>query len=125
MKLSQAKEYLPIIQAAAEGKTVQSFDEGIWRDWPLEEDCWFMSPASLYRVKPEPRLRPWKPEEVPVGALLRLTAKTCDRFLIVGFDLGRIKYGQWHDLPDEMLRHYEHSLDGGNTWKPCGVEEIP
>jgi hypothetical protein len=23
----------------------------------------------------------------------------------------------------QLMSEYEHSLDGGKTWKPCGVEE--
>lgn len=52
-----AKEYLPLIQALAEGKTVQvnrgTKEKPMWDDplCPLIFNC----PSSEYRIKPEPR----------------------------------------------------------------------
>lgn len=54
MNQQNAKEFLPLIQAMAEGKTIQSdYPDGIWRDtgWIETID----NDASLYRIKPEPR----------------------------------------------------------------------
>lgn len=84
------------------------------------------SDLARYRIRPKPTLRPWKPEEVPVGALIRLrNRKTIHSWLIVGFssETNFLSFGQARDRSIRDLAGYEHSLDGGATWKPCGVEE--
>jgi hypothetical protein len=76
-------------------------------------------------IQLEPTLRPWKPEEVPVGAMVR-NIGTKSRYLITEWccaypttiTVSGCKYSF-----DVMLRSYEHSLDHGKTWHPCGVEE--
>ena len=126
MKLSQAKEYLPLVQAAAEGKTIQYSVCGIWYDAEAELD--FIQPPHEYRIKPSPRLRPWKPEEVPVGALIR--GEHCQfRGIIVG--------AQWNsqnqcagifcgfkfiESGQAARDGWQYSLDHGKTWLPCGGE---
>ena len=56
----ETKKLLPIIQAFVEGKTIQyKFSEG-WRDLDgLTE----LSDISKYRIKPEPKYRPFKNQE--------------------------------------------------------------
>ena len=61
MTREEAKQLLPIIKAFAEGKTVQIKDKtGKWND--LYEPCWNYSPDK-YRIKPEPKYRPFKSQE--------------------------------------------------------------
>ena len=60
MTREEAKELLPIIQAYAEGKTIQFLDGGKWLDL-CESD--FYEPPERYRIKPEPRYRPFKTQE--------------------------------------------------------------
>ena len=61
MTREKAKELLPIIKAFAEGKIVQIKDKtGNWND--LYEPCWNYSPDK-YRIKPEPKYRPFKSQE--------------------------------------------------------------
>lgn len=56
----QTKELLPIMQAFAEGKTIQyKFNEG-WRDLDRLEA---LSDTSKYRIKPELKYRPFKNQE--------------------------------------------------------------
>lgn len=58
MDRKQAKELLPIIQAFAEGKTIL-VQEGI--DWCyLGDDADFNLNPLRYRIKPEPKYRPFK-----------------------------------------------------------------
>ena len=57
MTKEQAKELLPIIQAFAEGKTVQFLDGGKWAD--VYETDFHESPVK-YRIKPEPKYRPFE-----------------------------------------------------------------
>ena len=87
---------------------------------------------DCYRRKPEPRLRPFKPEEVPVGALVRFKTRGQDenRAMICAVSGGCITLGFRGvcDLPVQKnfagaLADLDLSIDGGKTWKPCGVEE--
>lgn len=65
MNRQQAKELLPIIQAFAEGKTIQfkSINDK-WDDFGNKEDkLSFDSPIHKYRIKPAPKYRPFKNKE--------------------------------------------------------------
>ena len=63
MDRNQSKKLLPIIQAYAEGKTIQSRcikgDTSLWYD---DEDPSFDDDFE-YRIKPEPNYRPFKDAE--------------------------------------------------------------
>ena len=61
MTREEAKELLPIIKAYAEGKTIQIFDDrNEWND--LNKPTFDGDPSS-YRIKPEPKYRPFKSQE--------------------------------------------------------------
>lgn len=53
MNKDNALDYLPLVQALAEGKTIQMLEwHGYWVDMvEISSEI----PASLYRIKPEPR----------------------------------------------------------------------
>src|ERR1017187_3784740 len=124
MKLSQAKGYLPFIQAAAEGKTIQHRSQ--------RSDGWKDVPDIEFRIKPTPTLRAWRPEEVPVGALIR---RNDIDFCSNPVALILARRGAWlHFMCPETAKlievtvnnivdnnNYSHSLDQGLTWFPCGV----
>lgn len=60
MTREEAKELLPIMQAFAEGKTIEYRESGgAWKvaHTPTWSSCLF------YRIKPEPRYRPFKTQE--------------------------------------------------------------
>lgn len=57
MNRSEAKELLPIMQAFAEGRTIQLFGRDGWTD--LYKDFIF-DISYRYRIKPEPKYRPFK-----------------------------------------------------------------
>ena len=60
MTREEAKELLPIIQAYAEGKTIQYRNVVCeWEDVTIEEDLSFADNPSEYRIKPEPKYRPF------------------------------------------------------------------
>ena len=62
MTREEAKELLPIIQAWAEGKSIQyQTDSGSWSD--ITKDLYPCNHPSLYRIKPEPNNRPFKSQE--------------------------------------------------------------
>lgn len=53
MKQSEAKDFLPLIKAWAEGKELQiKWGNG----WETEDNLGFQNPVSEYRIKPEPRV---------------------------------------------------------------------
>ena len=60
MTREEVKEKLPIIKAFAEGKTIQIKNKDKWAD--LEEPDFRCSPDK-YRIKPEPKYRPFKNQE--------------------------------------------------------------
>ena len=60
MTREEAKELLPIMQAFAEGKTIEYREsDGAWKvaQTPTWNSCLF------YRIKPEPKYRPFKTQE--------------------------------------------------------------
>ena len=64
MTREQAKELLPIIQAYAEGEIIQYknfLDE--WEDIKENEGLSFICLPSDYRIKPDPKYRPFKSQE--------------------------------------------------------------
>ena len=62
MTREQAKELLPIIQAFAEGKTIEIYNNTEWQDLIIESIKFDCKP-SCYRIKPEPKYRPFKTQE--------------------------------------------------------------
>jgi len=115
-----------------------------WVDYVIGKhaDIWYPSDQfDLYRQKHTPTLRPWRPEEVPVGALLRrrfkpnnivviLAANTVGTFPSVIVDRQNFDGITALYLGDLLSYHgghngdaMEHSLDHGKTWLPCGVTE--
>ena len=64
MTREEAKELLPIIKAFAEGKEIQYknfLDE--WTDIEENEGLSFICPPSDYRIKPQPKYRPFESQE--------------------------------------------------------------
>ena len=116
------KAVLPFVTAFAEGKDVR-----LNGDQEKSEDLGFCAPASEYYIAPEPKLRPWKSEEVPLGAWVSYKKPTTrtGKWLISGVgDSGEIGVSGWFSYTNEyLLDQYEHSTDGGKTWHPCGVLE--
>lgn len=53
MNQQNAREYMPLVQAMADGKTIQYNDEGDWMDTTelMTRAC----TPECYRIKPEPR----------------------------------------------------------------------
>lgn len=88
------------------------------------------SPHKSDLISPwtEPKLRPWKPEEVPVGAVFKHNNQGATHcWMIVGYNAAcffisngaKPVIGFAEAIGDGCL----HSLDGGETWLPCGVME--
>lgn len=60
MTREENKKLLTIMKAYLEGKTIQFYEDGKWVD--LDEDT-FIAPPDKYRIKPEPKYRPFKSRE--------------------------------------------------------------
>ena len=60
MTREEAKDLLPIIQAWVEGKNIQFLSDGEWQDINQAD---FTCYPDKYRIKPEPKYRPFKTNE--------------------------------------------------------------
>lgn len=122
MTRENAKRLLPIIQAYAEGKTVEHCSPVDGRWWAVD-DPHFDSPPKSYRIAPEKPAPPlWsKPEHVPLGAWIR-HRNNRSVWLIAGATQTQVfaSDSAWFY---EALEYLEHSTDQGKTWKPCTVAE--
>lgn len=155
MRITQknAQELLPLLHALAEGKQIQRRYLDVSQQpqhcykWDDVDAVGVDVPLDRYRIKPtEPTLRPWKPEEVPVGALIK--NKMMDVRELPATILNVIV--NYHNIGDAIItdkpahksayNHYfvsdlvtyhggryedqmVYSLDHGKTWHPCGVVE--
>lgn len=126
MDRNQAKELLPIIQAYAEGKVIESRcikgDTSLWYD---DEDPSFDDDFE-YRIKPEPKYRPFKDAEECWAEMLKhhpfgwVKDKETPKFLVCKA-LGNLFFIGIEDKPynyKEVLRDYTFA-DG----TPFGIKE--
>ena len=87
MTREEAKELLPIIQAWAEGKNIQFLSDGEWHDINQAD---FTCYPDKYRIKPEPKYRPFKSQEECLQEMLKhhpfgwLKSKMNGRFSFIG-----------------------------------------
>jgi len=121
MTREQAKQLLPIIQAFAEGKTIE-YRKDPSDDWGSLTSYNFNDPLGCYRIKPEPKLRPWTKQEVPLGCWVRYRGGDATEILARVNCKGCGIFGASMAF-SFMLEYYEHSTDQGKTWLPCGVVE--
>jgi hypothetical protein len=112
MNIEQTIKAIRVMQAFADGKEVELWYEGKWSLAYVPRWNW---DDTQYRIKPTPVLRPWTPDEVPLGAWMRNKGNPQDRMLI-HWVCSQADREIW-------LGKNEHSTDGGVTWKPCGVVE--
>lgn len=63
MNRQQAKDMLPIIQAFAEGKIIERKGKSVTSNWEEVIEPIFNPDMSEYRIKPEPKYRPFKDGE--------------------------------------------------------------
>ena len=63
----EIQRLMPLFQAIAEGKTIQWNDMGVWRDIDGDDEGFFLDTfvekTVDYRIKPEPKYRPFKDAE--------------------------------------------------------------
>lgn len=127
MDRNQAKELLPIIQAYAEGKVIESRcikgDKSLWYD---DEDPSFDDDFE-YRIKPEPKYRPFKDAEECWAEMLKhhpfgwVKDKETPKFLVCKALGNLLFFIGIEDKPynyKEVLRDYTFA-DG----TPFGIKE--
>lgn len=63
----EIQRLFPILEAIKEGKTIQWNDMGMWRDIDGDDEGFFLDTlvreSDSYRIKPEPKYRPFKGAE--------------------------------------------------------------
>lgn len=100
-------------------------------DWDQSDPSWIWSYYDYnYPAEPKRTLVPWTKDTVPREAWLcesndhlqhRIIGLDSDGIYVIGDSLDII------DVSFDNLKNYwEHSLDGGKTWLPCGTwkEEV-
>ena len=81
------------------------------------------SPVDLVSEWTEPTFRPFRMDEVPLGALVTMEGKT-GRYAIIGAEKDGLLIAWLGCIGYEQARNKcKLSTDGGVTWKPCGVLE--
>lgn len=124
MTNKEIKQAAEVMLAAAEGKQIQvaGKESNLWVDCMYSPE-WDWA-ENTYRIKPTKTLRPWKPEDVPLGAQTRIDEVPQERDMIVGVNsIGVLLANDSGAYPfKDLLELREYSTDGGITWSPCGVE---
>ncbi len=134
--MKTTKEKIAVMEAFESGEEIQirnlpPFADRGWDDLGDVDNIIWNWLQLDYRIKPKPTLRPWKPEEVPVGALIRGSHHGVR--VILGYgktdnssNFYVLYWGHCEmtgDGLEKCFKHREHSLDNGRTWRPCGVLE--
>ena len=123
MTREQAKELLPIIQAWAEGKNIQFLSDGEWHDINQAD---FTCYPDKYRIKPDPKYRPFKTQEEcwnemlnhqPFGWVKDTSNRASYSILEVINDGCVFAYGPV--MPFNDIYKYYTFVDG----KPFGIKE--
>ena len=119
-----AKELLPIMQAFAEGKVIEIFDDVL--GWVETENPTFNLSPEFYRIKPQPKYRPFKNQEEcwlemlkhqPLGWLRSKRVKDICQLITIKDGEIRILL-IYHYIFSRAYREYEF-LDG----TPFGIKE--
>lgn len=113
MTREETKAAIAVMAAWVEGKRVQQYDYSQWKD--ADNPTWQWHSFG-YRIAPEPKLRPWTIDEVPVGKIVK-NGKGA-RYVISGHNPdGVISMAASRFTVEEFLLHW--TMDDGS---PCGVE---
>lgn len=123
MNRQEANELLPVIQAFAEGKTIETLDcSGTWL---IDKDLFFDRPTKCYRIKSEPKYRPFKDakecwQEMQKHQPFGWVKASHGQFLITGLRKDGVAFGindNWQDY-NYMFKSYTFA-DG----TPFGIKE--
>lgn len=124
MNKQQAKDLLPIIQAFAEGKTIE-FRNKSFKEWTEIENPSFDPTITNYRIKPEPKYRPFANAEECWQEMLKhqplgWIKASHGYFNIIGIMDDNINFGtkdNWFNY-EYMFKMYKF-IDG----TPFGIKE--
>lgn len=126
MTKENAHLYLPLVQALADGKTIEmrsSSRDNVWVEW---ETVGWGNPPNYYRIKPEPKTVPLGPEDVPPGSVFRPVSFKENEYynpLHVGMHMISLadtvlftrKWAQMHEDGWLIKRP-------GQDWQPCSKQ---
>lgn len=123
--MKQPHEYTPAERAQAyqawiEGKDNIEFWDSYREKWVNFEKRMVLCMDSILRLKPTPNYRPFKPEEVPVGRVVRQKSNN-DRMIILGVSAKSVFFWNGHTKAscEELLEGFTFADNGS----PCGVLE--
>jgi hypothetical protein len=130
-----SKALRAVRQAWEDGKEIEfnnKHDESGWLLYKGEAPDWY-NKAIEWRVKAEPKLRPWRTEEVPVGALYRNKNSKNRSLIVAGIDHHRFPIRVIGQLKDTEIagdrldtafanREWKWPHEPETAWRPCGVE---
>jgi hypothetical protein len=118
MNKQNAHFYLPLIQALAEGKTIEFQTTGDDEKWVEMINVSFGPSPHKYRVKPEPVMVPLGPEDVPPGSAIRGNAQHW--FMVTDMENYGVKVSGRDSLMDwAELQGYWEIKRPGEDWMPC------
>jgi len=123
---NRAKEIAAIMATYEPGQVWQHRTKSCENWYTLTEEPKWSWDVSEYRRRPEPKLRAWRTEEVPVGALhnwcgfVSVILAAHDNKMFFISQRGEVTY---NFLDSGAVHAGKFSLDNGKTWHPCGVLE--
>lgn len=112
MTKENAHEYLPFVQALAEGKEIEVFNSD--GEWASIENLIFNAIPERYRIKPEKKLVPftWEDRELLMGKwIVNKLSHVCA--MITSISPFSVNYMTYKELFEDYM-----FLDGS----PCGKE---
>lgn len=134
MTKEETKECIKVMQDYVDGKSIIYSHRFGGSMGNASGPCWDWEDYK-YTTKKEPKLRTWKPEEVPMFALLKITGsivmiQDCVYHNRLGKWLIRIACPALYNAPVSIYTldaltnpNFQYSVDGGVTWLPCGAME--
>lgn len=134
MNSEEAQLLLPIVKALAEGKEIQFRTIGNV-GWFKASSPAFDISRYEYRVKPECQLRPWKLEEIPIGAIARRRNPSLNQTpqVIIAADYLSINTptstpcaimhfeGKENTTAELLLSKWEWKYPNSGFWQHCGM----
>jgi hypothetical protein len=119
----------PVMRAWADGGTLQIKRDGAWDDVIQSVMTPIIKYLDHYRIKPEPKYRPWTPEEVVKQLRKCVTYKKTGAVCVimyVGDDLVQLKARDASRISDysEWSYSWLHDHFVTEDGKPCGTEVV-
>ena len=120
MRKNNANLYLPLVQALADGKTIEWNSDPETGRWVQDcAPCFTFSP-SRYRIRPEPSMVPLEPEDVPPGSFFRyFERKQGYNYIAITKVAKAHLYLESFDLSYLTAMNLGEIKRPGEDWKPC------